>query len=51
MFKHDEELYDFKLNKMDDKWIMAFKDKPCMKGDPDCREYYKKSVRLYLIIC
>jgi hypothetical protein len=32
-FDHDDGLYDFKLNKMDDKWIMAFKDKPCGKLD------------------
>jgi hypothetical protein len=42
--KHDEGLYDFKLNKMDHKWIMAFRDKPCGLKDPNCREYYKKAV-------
>jgi hypothetical protein len=41
-FKHEDGLYDFKLNKMDDKWIMAFKDKPCVKKDVNCRETYKK---------
>lgn len=29
---------------MDDKWIMAFKDKPCGKLDQNCKEFYKKSI-------
>ena len=44
IFKHDDGLYDFKLNKMDHKWIMAFKDKPCGKKDTNCRESYKKGM-------
>lgn len=34
---------------MDDKWIMAFKDKPCGKLDINCKEYYKKSVLSQII--
>ena len=44
VFHHTEGLYDFKLNKMDGRWIMAFKDKPCGKQDPNCRESYKKGI-------
>jgi photosystem II stability/assembly factor-like uncharacterized protein len=44
-FKHDSALYDFKLNKMDHKWIMAFKDRNCnTKKDSNCKEYYKKTI-------
>jgi photosystem II stability/assembly factor-like uncharacterized protein len=44
-FHHDTALYDFKLNKMDQKWIMAFKDRTCnTKKDPNCKEFYKKSI-------
>lgn len=46
MFSHEKELYDFKLNKMDSKWIMGFKDMVCNRSDMNCREYYKKSVYL-----
>ncbi|CAD8167582.1 unnamed protein product [Paramecium pentaurelia] len=43
-FSHSEDLYDFKLNKMDPQWIMAFKDKPCGKNDNNCKDFYKKSI-------
>ena len=45
MLKHDPEFYDFKMNKMSDKWLLAFKDVTCDKKDINCKESYKRTVR------
>lgn len=43
--EHSAEFYDFKLNKMSEKWLMAFKDIKCSDvDDVNCRESYKKAV-------
>lgn len=38
MFKHEEEFHDFKLNRMDEKYLMALKFTQCSPIDSECEE-------------
>mmetsp|Transcript_113542 Transcript_113542/g.159208 ORF Transcript_113542/g.159208 Transcript_113542/m.159208 type:complete len:117 (+) Transcript_113542:492-842(+) len=43
MFKHDSDFQDFKLNRMDAKYLLAHKPAPCTnKFDDECEEEERK---------